>query len=129
MENNQNIKKWNKESIYSISALVLAFLSNSGLANLLDKINYSSATIFRFDTMIFNISGKNWWKASLDLSYWIPIILGLIFLVLALFWGIKSIKKTSDGLERERMLGIISTTITSFIWILIIIFTIFPLDM
>lgn len=127
MENNQNIKKWNKESIYSISAFVLASLSFLGFSSLLDKINYSTATFFRFDTMIFNISGKNWWQASWDLSYWIPIILGLIFLVLALFMGIKSIKKTSSGAEKGRILGIVSTTLTTFILVVIILLTIFPL--
>lgn len=127
MENNQNIRKWNKESIDSITVFVLASLGYFGLAMLLDKIDYSTANIFRLDTEIFNISGRSWWHASLDFSYWAPMIFGLIFLMVALFLGIKSIKKTSSGTEKGRMLGIISTTLTAFVLAVIILLTIFPL--
>ena len=127
MENNLNIKKWNKESFYSIIALILAYPSLVGLSNLFDKIDYSGSAVYKFDSFILNISGKKWWDASIDLSYWIPIILCLILLVLALYMGIKSIKKTSGGAEKGRMLGIVSTTITAFVWVLFIILTIFPL--
>lgn len=127
MENNQNIKEWNKESVDSITAFVLATLGYFGLASLLDKIDYSTANIFRFDTAIFNISRMNWWHASLDFSYWSPMIFGLIFLVIALFLGIKSIKKTSSGMEKGRMLGIISLTLTAFVLVVIILLAIFPL--
>ncbi|KKQ04101.1 MAG: hypothetical protein US18_C0023G0010 [Parcubacteria group bacterium GW2011_GWB1_36_5] len=127
MENNQSIKEWNKESIESVCAFVLASLGYFGLASLLDKIDYPSVNIFRFDTAIFNISGRNWWHASLDFSYWAPMIFGLIFLVVALFLGIKSIKKTSGGVEKGRMLGIVSVTLTTFVLAVIILLTFFPL--
>lgn len=127
MENNQNIKVWNKESIDSITAFALATLGYFGLASILDKIDYSTANIFRFDTVIFNMSRMNWWHASLDFSYWAPMIFGLIFLALALFLGVKSIKKTSSGMEKGRMLGIISVTFTVFVLATIILLTIFPL--
>jgi len=127
MENNQNIKKWNKGSIFSISALILAFLCYLGLSEIFDKINYSSSSIYKFDTTMLNISKGKWWSASIDLAYWIPTILGLTLLILALFIGIKSIKKTLAGEEKGRMLGIISTTITSFVLALIVLLNIFPL--
>jgi hypothetical protein len=127
MENNQDIKKWNKGSILSIISLILAFLCYLGLSGLFDKIDYSSSAIYKFDTAILNISQGKWWSASIDLSYWIPTILGLTFLIVAFFIGIKSIKKTLDRKERGRMLGIISTTITSFVLVLIVLLNIFPL--
>ncbi len=127
MENNLNIKKWNKESLYSISALVLAYLSSEPFTNLFDKIDYSNTFVFRFDQFMFKIGGGNWYFSFNDLIYWGSIVLSILFLVLALFMGIKSIKKTSGGAEKGRMIGIISTTITGFIWALIIIFNIFPL--
>lgn len=127
MKNNINIKKWNKEVVYSICSFVLAILCSLDFSGLLDKIDYSGITIFRINTAIYNISGGKWIQASWDILYWVPIILSLIFFVLALFLGIKSIKKTANGMEKGRMLGIIFTTITSFILILIVLFTIFPL--
>lgn len=127
METNQNIKTWNRDSIYSISALVLAFLSYFGLANLSDTINHSSSAINSFDAIIFNISNGKWLYASLDLWYQIPITLGLIFLLLALFWGIKSVRETSNSNEKGRMLGIMSLTLTSFT-IALILLIILPLN-
>lgn len=127
MEINQIIKRWNKESTDSITAFALASLGYFGLASLLDKIDYSTANVFKFDTAIFNISGRNWWHVSLDFSYWAPMIFGLIFLILALFLGIKSIRKTSGKTEKGRMLGIVSVTLTSFVLATIILLTIFPL--
>ena len=125
MENNQNIKKWNKESLFSAISLVLVYPCIEVISGILNKIDYSGLTIFRFDGLISNISGEKWLNASMDLFYIIPIILGLILLLLSLFWGIKSIKKTSSGTEKGRILGIVSTTITTFILITMIIFNIF----
>lgn len=122
-----NIKKWNKESFYSIGALVLAYLSSEPLSNLLYKIDNSSMFVYRFDQFMFKLGGGNWFFSFIDLIYWVSIILSLLFLVLALYMGIKSIRKTSGGAERGRMIGIISTTITGFIWVLIVIFNVFPL--
>jgi amino acid transporter len=128
MENNTNTKKWNKEVFYSIGAFILVILCGLGLSGLLDKVDYSGITIFRINSVIYNISGGKWIQASWDILYWIPIILSFAFLLLSIWFGIKSIKKTKNGAEKGRMLGIIFTTITSFILILIIIFTIFPLQ-
>jgi len=123
----ENIKKFNKESLYSIGALVLAYLSSEPLSNLLYKIDNSSTFVYRFDQFMFKLGGGNWFFSFIDLIYWVSIILSLLFLVLALYMGIKSIRKTSGGAERGRMIGIISTTITGFIWALIVIFNVFPL--
>lgn len=127
MENNTTIKKWSKESFYSIGALVLAYLSTEPLSNLLYKIDDSSTFVYRYDQFMFKIGGGKWFFSFLDLTYLVPIILSVLFLSLALFMGIKSIRKTSGGAERGRMIGIVSTAITGFIWALIIIFNIFPL--
>lgn len=124
---NNNIAKWNKESFYSIIALIFAYISIEPLLNLFDKINLSSVFVFRFDQFMFKIGGGKWFFSFLDLIYLVPTILSLLLLALALFMGIKSIRKTSGGLERGRMIGIISTTITGFVWLLIIIFNVFPL--
>lgn len=124
MENNQPKKNWNKESLYSISALFLAFLSYFGLATFFDKADYSNSL---FDTFMLNISNGKWAYASLDLRYWMPIILGLVFLTLALSNGIQSIKKTSHAVQKGRMLGIVSATLTTFIIAVIVLLTIFPL--
>jgi hypothetical protein len=127
MENNLNIKKWNKESFYSIGALTLAYLSIEPLSNMLYRLA-DSAFVFRLEQFImFKIGGGHRLFSFLDVAYLAPIILSVLFLAIALFMGIKSIRKISGGAERGRMIGIISTTITGFVWLLIIIFNVFPL--
>lgn len=127
METNNNIKKWNKESFYSICALILTYLASEPLSNLLYKIDNSSTFVYRFDQFMFKLGGGKWFFSFIDLIYWMSMVLSILFLVLALYMGIKSIRKTSGGAERGRMIGIISTTITGFIWALIVIFNVFPL--
>ncbi len=123
----ENIKKWNKESFYSVGALTLAYLSSEPLSNLLYRLDNSNTFVSQFNQFMVKLGGEKWFFNFIDLIYWASIILSLLFLVLALFMGIKSIRKTSGDAEKGRMIGIVSTTITSFVWALIIIFTIFPL--
>ena len=127
METIQNVKKWNKEVIYSIISLLLAPLSYFGLASLLDLIDPRSVAVFRFDIEIHNLTHGDWWYPSYDLSIWIPMVIGLLFLVLALYMGLKSTRKTSQGVERGRIWGIVSATISAFILAVILLLTIFPL--
>ena len=125
MENNKKI--WNREGLYSVGALILAIICELGLPSLFDKIDYSSVSVFKFNTAIYNISGGRWYQSFYDLAYGIPTFLSLALLITALFMGIKSIRKTSGGAERGRMVGIVSTSITAFILVIIVILTIFPL--
>ncbi len=123
----KSLKKWNKESIYSTIALLLSAFSEFGLYGIFDKVDLSSEMLSKFDTSMYWLSGSNWRYPVLDLLYWIPTILALIFLVSSLYFGIKAIKKTSNGEEKGRMIAIISTTIASFILIVSILLIIFPL--
>lgn len=127
METNQNIKKWNKESLYSISALILAPLSYFGLASLLDLIDPRSVAVFRFDIEMYKLTHGDWWYPSYDLSIWIPMVIGLLFLIFAFYMGLKSVKITSHKTQRGRIFGIVSATISTFILIVIILLTVFPL--
>jgi hypothetical protein len=115
------MKKWNKESLYSAVFLFLAFPSIYWLPDLLDLIDPLSIPVFRFNQFMLKICNGSCSFNFYDLTYWIPIVLSLVFLILSLYMGIKSIKKTSGGLEKGRVLGIISTTITSFVVVLIVI--------
>jgi hypothetical protein len=114
-------RKWNESSLYSISFLFLSFASLYWLPDLLNLVDVLSIPVFRFNQFILKICNGDCFFDFYDLTYWVPITLGLVFLLTAFFTGIRSIKKTSGGSERGRMLGIISTTIGTFVMVLVVI--------
>ena len=117
------LKNYNRESLYSTGSLLLAVISFYNISFISNMINLENELISRFDFFIFELSNMKWHYASLDITFWTSMVISLMFLILSLYFGIKSIRKSKEG----RMLGIISTTLSSFILLVVILLTIFPL--
>ncbi len=123
MENNKNTKKWNKEAIWSISSLILLILILIYSLDWMDQVNLDSGLAKRFDwSMMWNF---NWRYASIDVLYAIPTILVICLFIFSIYFGMKSIKNTRSGLQKGRMLGIISTTISIAVLVVMILSALF----
>lgn len=110
-------KKWNRKIIYSIvcSALsILSFWSWSFWVEVGGKV----PAISDFNWFMFQIF--NWPNAVFDISYFGPLVLGAIFLLLATYLGVMRAKQNSDN---EKM-GILWIIVASIAFLSILLFII-----
>ena len=124
MEKRQNSKilkiiktnmKLNKKVLYSLTCLALSiasFLSWSFWMNVVSKMS----PINDFDWFMF--SRFNWLHASLDISFFGPLIFGALFLFFAMYLGITGAK----SYDNQKKGVLISVSLVTYLSILLLLF-------
>lgn len=115
--------KQNKNSIYSFSSLIFVIISYITLEKLMSSNFYNLENSFtsKFDWFFFSLTKYKWGNASIDITYYLALLLPLIFLILSIFFGIRMLKNKDMLSPKFKMLGLVSLTISSFIVITFII--------
>lgn len=112
----QNIipQKWNREALFSFLALALAYISWYTLNNITFE-TYGNTTFFIIEQWLFDVG--LYYPLS-DLWDSLPLLVSLVFVVIAFYKAAVSIKNTADNGERGRIFGLVFATISGFILVM-----------
>lgn len=106
----ENIKKWNKEAILSAISLVLIVVLASWNSFFEMDIPFNLAR----DLDFYAYWHLGVWRAS-GIFFYIPDFILAILFFCTIYFGAKAIKKTKSGLQKGRMLAVLTTIISVFV--------------
>lgn len=113
----QNIipKNWSRETLFSLVALALAYISWYTIGNITFD-TYGNTTFFIIEQGLLSLG---WYYLLSDLWDWFPPIVSLVFVALSFYTATLAIQKSAvDKSKRGRIFALVFASVSGFVLVM-----------